>query len=73
MNDVELLKIGQRYIVDGKFNYGNGNSFTGTLAAVSPNFLGWTDCERLSDHYGKDQTNFVTNIRSVGTCAPVEE
>lgn len=71
MNDVELLKIGKRYIVDGKFNY--GNSFTGTLAAVSPNFLGWTDCERLSDHYGKDQKSFVTNIIAVNTCAPVEE
>lgn len=71
MNDVELLKIGQRYIVNGKFNF--GASFTGTLAAVSPNFLGWIDCDNLSSHYGKDQKNFVTNIRSVGTCAPVEE
>lgn len=70
MNDVELLKIGQRYIVYGKFI---GASFTGTLAAVSPNFLGWTDCDNLSSYYGKDQRNFVTNIRSVFTCAPVEE
>lgn len=71
MNDVELLKIGQRYIVDGKFNY--GKPFIGTLAAVSPNFLGWTDCEKLSSCYGEGQTNFITNINFVSTCAPVEK
>lgn len=71
MNDVELLKIGQRYIVDGKFNY--GNPFIGTLAAVSPNFLRWTDCEKLDSCYGEGQTNFITNINFVSTCAPVEK
>lgn len=71
MNDVELLQIGKRYIVDGAFNY--AKPFTGTLAAVSPNFLGWIDCEKLAPCYGKDQKNFVTNIRSVRTCAPVEK
>lgn len=71
MNDAELLQIGKRYLVRGKFNY--GASFTGTLTAVSTNFLRWIDCENLSSIYGKDQTNFITNIKTVSTCAPVKE
>jgi hypothetical protein len=71
MSDVEVLQIGKRYRVDGKFNY--GDQFQGTLAAVSEHFLGWTDCEGLRAAYGDNQKNFITHINSVSTLAPVEE
>jgi hypothetical protein len=71
MQDGELLKIGQRYNVHGRFNY--SRAFHGTLAAVSTHFLGWTDCEGLARDYGEDQKEFITEIDAVQVIAPDKE